>query len=512
MQEHCALVDDVIIKQGDIGDYFYVLIKGRVAFMVDEKLVEEVSSRAAFGELALLYDAPRAATVKAVTDCILYRVDQNTFRTIMAYNNYHIEKKRVQLLQSMDIFKDVEQQSLGKIAKAMTQVVVHDGQTIFRKGDKGEIFYVIQSGKIKITDFGICSTEQKFLNPGDFFGERALITGGKRSATATAVGSTTLYCVSRESFETICGSLGDLIHHTSRKRILMHIPIFANANLEPQELDRLAKMMTSVTFDKGAVPIEEGKPITNVPIGLYVIRVGEVSITSSTGSVAQLKRDDYFGEDFFYKDDGFAPKFTVTANEMTICYVLTGKLISAALGGMDRLKRKSSAIHTILESSITLETLSKIKNIGVGTFGKVYLVMDKRSNTLYALKIQDKRDVIKRGQPNAIIRERKLMASVEHPFICKLFNCFQDDIFLYMVVEYGEGGDLLSAIDTQPGGLSEDFARFYAANVFDALMYLHGRCILFRDLKPEVSCKELSGLIDFCFFADLSYFCANAYT
>jgi protein kinase A len=79
-------------------------------------------------------------------------------------------------------------------------------------------------------------------------------------------------------------------------------------------------------------------------------------------------------------------------------------------------------------------------------------------------------------------------------------------------VEYGEGGDLLSAIDTQPGGLSEDFARFYAANVFDALMYLHGRCILFRDLKPEVSCKELSGLIDFCFFADLSYFCANAYT
>jgi len=42
MQEHCALVDDVIIKQGDIGDYFYVLIKGRVAFMVDEKLVEEV--------------------------------------------------------------------------------------------------------------------------------------------------------------------------------------------------------------------------------------------------------------------------------------------------------------------------------------------------------------------------------------------------------------------------------------------------------------------------------------
>jgi hypothetical protein len=271
----------------------------------------------------------------------------------------------------------------------------------------------------------------------------------------------------------------------------MNIPIFADANLEPQELDRLSKMMTSVTFDKGVVVIEEGKPITDVPIGLYLIRVGEISITTSTGPVAHLKRDDYFGEDFFYKEDGFSPSFTVTVNEMTICYVLTGKSMSVALGGIDRLKRKSSAIHTILDSSITLETLSKVKNIGIGTFGKVYLVIDKRNETRYALKIQDKRDVIKWGQPNAILRERKLMASVQHPFVCKLFNCFQDDIFLYMVVEYGDGGDLLSAIDAnQPAGLTEDLAQFYAANVFDALMHLHGRCILFRDLKPEVRCHR----------------------
>ncbi len=62
----------------------------------------------------------------------------------------------------------------------------------------------------------------------------------------------------------------------------------------------------------------------------------------------------------------------------------------------------------------------------------VYLMIDKKSKTLYALEIQD-----------------KLMASLNHHFMCKLFNCFQDDIFLCMVVEYGEeGGDLLSAIGT----------------------------------------------------------------
>ncbi len=267
----------------------------------------------------------------------------------------------------------------------------------------------------------------------------------------------------------------------------MHIPVFAKANLEPLELDRLSKMMTCLTLNKGTIPIEEGKPVTNIPIGLYLIRVGEISITSSNGSVVQLRRDDYFGEDFFYKDENVAPNFTATVTENVICYMLDGKQISTALGGLDRLKRKSSAVHTKLDVSITLDTLTKVKNIGVGTFGKVYLVIDKRNETPYALKIQDKRDIIKWGQPNAIIREKKLMASVDHPFVCKLLNCFHDEIFLYMVMEYGVGGDLLSAIDTnQSDGITEDFARFYAANVYDALMHLHGRCILFRDLKPEV--------------------------
>jgi hypothetical protein len=76
-------------------------------------------------------------------------------------------------------------------------------------------------------------------------------------------------------------------------------------------------------------------------------------------------------------------------------------------------------------------------------------MIDKKSKTLYALVIQGKHDVIKWGHPNAVICRRKLMASLNHHFMCKLFNCFQDDIFLCMVVEYGEeGGDLLSAIGT----------------------------------------------------------------
>lgn len=162
--------------------------------------------------------------------------------------------------------------------------------------------------------------------------------------------------------------------------------------------------------------------------------------------------------------------------------------ICSALGGLARLKRKSSAISTILDTSVTLDVLSKVKKIGHGTFGEVYLVTDKRNNNRYALKIQNMHEIIERGQTSAVIREKNVMASIDYPFICKLINCFHDENYLFMVMEVAEGGDLFSVIHTnQSDGVPEDSARFYAANIYDAVMHLHDRQILYRDLKPEVS-------------------------
>lgn len=96
---------ELIITQGDIGDYFYVLEQGKVAFIVNGSKVKEAQPGATFGELALLHHAPRAATVMAITDCCLYRVHQTTFRHILADNEANVERKRVQLLKSVEIFR-----------------------------------------------------------------------------------------------------------------------------------------------------------------------------------------------------------------------------------------------------------------------------------------------------------------------------------------------------------------------------------------------------------------------
>jgi hypothetical protein len=78
--------DAVLCKQGELGDYFYVLADGRISFYIDDLLVGKVHAPAIFGELSLLYDSPRAATCTAETNCEIYRVGQEAFKAMVVHN------------------------------------------------------------------------------------------------------------------------------------------------------------------------------------------------------------------------------------------------------------------------------------------------------------------------------------------------------------------------------------------------------------------------------------------
>jgi hypothetical protein len=92
------------------------------------------------------------------------------------------------------------------------------------------------------------------------------------------------------------------------------------------------------------------------------------------------------------------------------------------------------------------------------------------------------------GQVDGVIREKEVMASIDHPFILKLVNTYQDPSSLYMLLELVQGGELFSLLHPPDAvdGVPESSARFYAACILEGLSYMHQRKILYRDLKPEV--------------------------
>ncbi|XP_059665999.1 3-phosphoinositide-dependent protein kinase 1-like isoform X2 [Cornus florida] len=124
------------------------------------------------------------------------------------------------------------------------------------------------------------------------------------------------------------------------------------------------------------------------------------------------------------------------------------------------------------------------KIYGVGSYSKVVRAKKKDTGIVYALKIMDKKFITKENKTSYVKLERIVLDQLDHPGIVRLFFTFQDTFSLYMALESCEGGELFDQINRK-GRLSEDEARFYAAEVIDALEYIHSMGLIHRDIKPE---------------------------
>ncbi|KAI4370687.1 hypothetical protein MLD38_019008 [Melastoma candidum] len=124
------------------------------------------------------------------------------------------------------------------------------------------------------------------------------------------------------------------------------------------------------------------------------------------------------------------------------------------------------------------------KMYGVGSYSKVMRAKKKDTGLVYALKIMDKKFIAKESKIAYVKLERIVLDQLDHPGIVRLHFTFQDTFSLYMALEACEGGELFDQI-TRKHRLSEEEARFYAAEVVDALEYIHGLGLIHRDIKPE---------------------------
>ncbi|URE03749.1 3-phosphoinositide-dependent protein [Musa troglodytarum] len=147
-------------------------------------------------------------------------------------------------------------------------------------------------------------------------------------------------------------------------------------------------------------------------------------------------------------------------------------------------QRTNSIVFRAPQEQFTINDFELGKIFGVGSYSKVVRAQKKDTGNVYALKIMDKKFIAKENKVSYVKLERIVLDQLDHPGIIRLCFTFQDTYSLYMALECCEGGELFDQI-TRKGHLSEDEAHFYAAEVIDALEYIHGVGLIHRDIKPE---------------------------
>jgi cAMP-dependent protein kinase regulator len=203
-----------IIKQGDQGDYFYVISEGKVRFEVSGKVVGTAEAGKSFGELSLLYTSPRAASVIAESNpTVLFRVDQKTFRYVMETKAKEKDGEKMSLLKGINFLQDFNPSDLHRLCECMAPRPFEKDEVVVTKGEDGEAFYILKKGMMVVKDISVGGTayEDVTLAPGDYFGERALLTSEPRAANVVGMEAGTCFLIDRFTFEKVLGNFSQVI-------------------------------------------------------------------------------------------------------------------------------------------------------------------------------------------------------------------------------------------------------------------------------------------------------------
>ena len=206
-----------VISQGDSGDYFYVVEKGEFDVYIHPsgsiqpgpdgmgKKVATIGPGGGFGELALMYDAPRAATVvSASKGGLLWQLDRTTFRRILMDSSHQRRKMYEGFLEEVPLLATLKGPERAKIADALSSQKYPAGTYIIREGDPGDAFYLLESGEAEAYKAGI-QQPVKHYERGAFFGELALLDDKPRQASVVAKTEVKLARLDRAGFKRLLG-------------------------------------------------------------------------------------------------------------------------------------------------------------------------------------------------------------------------------------------------------------------------------------------------------------------
>jgi len=235
-----------VIEWGDSGDYFYIVDSGRLDVLIkidgEEKKVSTYDNTGSFGELALMYDTPRAATIVATEECILWALDRTTFRQLVMLTTMKKRQLYEEFLGQIKILESLEFYERMNLADALITKTYEAGSVVIKQGDEADAFYIVEKGtcvvKVKDTAEGAVDentaqeVEVSRIERGGFFGELALIHKKPRAASVLAETDITLAVLDVDAFERLLGPCVDIMSRNVANYELQLAELFGDVSID----------------------------------------------------------------------------------------------------------------------------------------------------------------------------------------------------------------------------------------------------------------------------------------
>ena len=507
--------NEVIIRYNEIGETLYIIKDGLVSCRIGSNEIRKMASKEFFGQNAVLIDMKRACDVIALKKTICYELSRNDlkealgvdyvnvilfayFQNCIMNNNFFkdvfIDFKQLELFETFNInhygFKEKLVNPLNIDQSSRRIVIIIDGG-LFRETESKQLEVYARKGEIIGEEL---LKEASYELSSDIIAYPDCISLEANISNVCKILNLNIMTVIAPQIDTVINiTRSETLTIYDKISSLKKVHLFKH--LSDNTLTTISKAMIQKKYNYEEIIVKEG----DIGNSLFIIANGRVRIIQNDTMIRDLDSGNCFGEIAMLKEGVKRTATVIAIENNVICYEISKTDLDKYIVNED-IKIYMQKKMALRDTSIKLNDLYYIKFLGKGKFGNVNLVHNKTN--LYAIKQVSRKAVLnEKVLAQYFTTERKIMLSLDHPFIVKLVKTLKNDLYCFYLMEYIKGKNFRAYLSraTTPK-LNIPNTRFYVGSILIMIEYLHRKYIAHRDIKPSNIMIDANGylkLIDF---------------
>ena len=501
MRKKEFLPNTKIITQGEKGDSLYIIKTGIVSCRIGLKEIRRLSNNEYFGQNSVLIDVKRGADIITLQNTVCYELSRQDLKE--ALTNDYIDiilfcffKNAV---ENNDNLKNIFIDSLlHAIFNCFSIQQYSKNERIYNP--KKKLLSKIKSNNKKL----VLVIEGSIFNENSLVADKSKFLGDELFKDNNQTISEELYAnpdaITLEAHFSDIAKILKLDLGKDKKRPLFILKamnklkkIYLFRNLSDETLELIAKGMKKQKFKPNEYIIKENTKGES----FYLIIKGRVRITVKGNYIRDLDAGGYLGENALLTENVLRTASAMALDKVN-CYVLPKDEFQMILKD-DTTKEYLMKKLALQNTDISIDSLHYIKFLGKGKFGTVSLVHNKKN--IYAIKAISRLSVEKEKiLAKYFVDEKKIMLSLDHPFIVKMVKSMKNQHFCFLLIEFVNGNNLDQILSKRPQKQNIYETQFYIGSILLMLDYLQKKFIAHRDIKPSNIMVDNNGylkMIDF---------------